>query len=41
MTDIVDWPRRDVAFERLLMSLLPDVAAETDDEDRSLLPMEM
>src|SRR5260370_30392381 len=29
------------AFERLLMSLLPDVAAEIDDEDRSLLHMEM
>jgi hypothetical protein len=29
------------AFERLLISLLPDVAAEIDDEDRSLLQMEM
>src|SRR5258708_20511817 len=28
-------------FERLLMSLLPDVVAEIDDEDRSLLHMEM
>jgi hypothetical protein len=29
------------AFERLLMSLLPDLAAEIDDEERSLLHMEM
>jgi len=29
------------AFERLLISFLPDVAAEIDDEDRSLLHMEM
>src|SRR5215471_10276255 len=29
------------AFERLLISFLPDVAAEIDDEDRWLLHMEM
>jgi hypothetical protein len=29
------------AFERLLMSLLPDVVAEIDDDERSLLHMEM
>jgi len=29
------------AFERLLISLLPDVAAEIDDEDRSSVHMEM
>ena|SRR5262252_310157 len=29
------------AFERLLISLLPDVAAEIDDEDRSLLHIEV
>jgi hypothetical protein len=34
-TDLIDH----AAFKRLLMSLLPDVAAETDDEDRSLLHM--
>ena len=29
------------AFERLLVSSLPDLAAEIDDEERSLLHMEM
>jgi hypothetical protein len=31
----------DAAFERLLMTLLPEVAAEIDDEDRSLPHMAM